>query len=201
MRERSFDRAASFVAEVDDVGCRQFVESEVAAISVIISGHECNLWVEGQQCIEKKLSFAFNGDGIMSYFFEAFLAKIAALHALRHSKGAVNFLGVIMDDLRQQVKSCFAHGNEFGTVSNILYMCNVAGIRIPWSIRLQWARDIISAMADIHPQSLVDGRDGTWNPTGVSGTRLFGETCAWSSGAGQHRRSDPEVEPARRPAP
>lgn len=160
--EQSFDRAASFVAEVDDIGCRQFVESEVAAISAI-SGHEYNSWVEGRQCIEKKLSFALNGDDVMSCFYEGFFANIAALHALRHSKGVVQLLGVVLDDRRQQVKSYLTCGNEFGTVGNILHKCNVAGVRIPRSVRLSWARDIISATADIHSQSLVVGRCGTWN--------------------------------------
>lgn len=162
VRERSFDRATSFVAEVDDLGCRQFVESEVAVISAI-SGREYNSWVEGRRCIEKKVSFALNGDDIMSNFYDGFFANIAALHALRHSKGVVKLLGVVLDDQRKQVKSYLTCGNEFGTVGNILHKCNIAGIHIPWSIRLSWARDIISATADIHSQSLVVGRHGTWS--------------------------------------
>ncbi|KAG6362370.1 hypothetical protein INS49_010600 [Diaporthe citri] len=141
-----------------------FVESEVAVISAI-SGREYNSWVEGRQCIEKKVSFAPNGDDIMSHFYEGFFANIAALHALRHSKGVVQLLGVVLDDQRLQVKSYLTRGNEYGTVGNILHKCNVlvAGVRIAWSVRLSWARDIISATADIHSQSLVVGRHGTWN--------------------------------------
>jgi hypothetical protein len=160
--ELNWDRASSFASQMDDLGCTQFLESEVVAIAAI-NGHNYYSLVQGERYIERKLTFAMDGNDRFSDFYGGFFSNIRSLHILRFSKGVVQLKGVVLDDKRYRVKSYLIAGGELGTIGNILRKCNQHGINIPWSVRENWAREMVTAMVDIHSQNLVVGRLGLWS--------------------------------------
>lgn len=70
-----------FVAAVDDYGCQQYLESEVATISSI-SNNSFNVLVDRKVCIEKKLPFTIVADNTVSLCYSGFFANITVLHSL-----------------------------------------------------------------------------------------------------------------------
>lgn len=151
-----------FVAEVDDYGCQQYLESEIVTISAI-STNSFNVLVNGKACIEKKLPFALVADNTLSLYYGGFFANITALQSLKPSPAVVNLVGVVLDNSRQQVKSYLYDGAEFGTIGNILHSFNKIGAVVPWKVREHWARSLVSGLAAIHSQGFVVGRLGLWN--------------------------------------
>ncbi|KAJ5345749.1 hypothetical protein N7452_003753 [Penicillium brevicompactum] len=192
--ERGWDRAWSFANQIDDLGCAQFVESEVVAISAI-NGRDYYSLVRGERCIEKKLTFAMDGNDNFSDFYGGFFSNIKSLHILRFSRGVVRLKGVVLDDRRRQVKSYLIADAELGTLGNILRKCKEQALSIPWSVLEDWAREIVTTVADIHSQNLVVGRHGLWSLVldkegHVRRKNVDGNTCL------EHRGwTAPEVRP------
>lgn len=160
--ELLWERASCFASEIDDLGCAQYLESEVVAVSAT-NGHNFYSLVRGEQYLERKLTFAMDGNDRFSDFYGGFFSNIRSLHILRFSKGVVQLKGVVLDDHRCRVKSYLITGAELGTLGNVLRKCKERSVVIPWSVREQWAQEVVTTMADIHSQNLVVGRHGLWS--------------------------------------
>ncbi|OBT78235.1 hypothetical protein VF21_03018 [Pseudogymnoascus sp. 05NY08] len=154
-QEKPTTRPEDFVCSIEDLGCPQFLESEVVVLRHMLSSLFL-VRVEGKECLEKKKPFSTPGkpydDGV-----EIFYKELQALYCVRESKRVLDFIGVVLDDTRNQVKSYIYEYAKKGPLCHLMEMTKPQDVPIPWARRQKWARQIVEGVADIHAQGLVVG--------------------------------------------
>lgn len=154
-QERPTTRPEDFVCSIEDLGCPQFLESEVVVLHHMLSSLFL-VRVEGKECLEKKKPFSTPGKPYDDSV-EIFYNELQALYCLRESKRVLDFVGVVLDDTRHQVKSYIYEYAKKGPLCHLMEMKKPQDVPIPWARRQKWARQIVEGVADIHAQGLVVG--------------------------------------------
>ena len=141
--------------DIEDLGCAQYLESEVI-IRSRISLSAYIVWVESRNLIERKLPFAgagLQGQNGVQEFFE----DLELLYSMRDCACVVRFIGVVLDDNRKHLKSYLYESPTLGTIQQILETAEAKAERIPWSIREIWAKQIVTAVSEVHSKGFVVG--------------------------------------------
>ena len=143
------------IEEIENMDCPQYSESEVTVKSQI-SATSWVVWVECQTCIERKLPFARSGlDGENDV--ESFFNDLKLCYRLRECVGVAQFKGVVLDDTRIQVKSYICEFSELGSLQQLLETAEQRSETIPWERREVWARQVVTAVSEVHRKGLVLG--------------------------------------------
>jgi hypothetical protein len=101
--EATMSSEGQILQEINDLACAQFLESEI----VVESRFSCscyNDWVQGRRCIKRKVQFATASEEGENGFFD-FSSDLKSLSTLRGCTGIVQFIGVVMDETRQRLRS------------------------------------------------------------------------------------------------
>ena len=85
---------------------------------------------------------------------DEFLYEVNALHALHESSHVIRLEAIVLDDTSQLVKGLLISYAEKGAIVDLLY--DFKG-RIPLDERLQWARDAVVGLSEIHGTGYVQG--------------------------------------------
>ena len=137
--------------DIEDLGCAQYLESEII-VRARISSSAYTVLVESQSCIERKLPFAGAGllgqNGIDEYFDD-----LRLLYSLRGCACVVHFIGVVLDDNRQHLKGYLYESPTLGTVQQILETAEAKAERIPWAVRESWAKQIVTAISEVKAEA------------------------------------------------
>jgi hypothetical protein len=141
--------------DIEDMDCKQYVESNVIVRSRITSS--CYFaWVDSRICVEQKVPFASAGREGENGFHD-FFNDLKLLNSLRGCTGVVQFIGVVLDDTRLHLRSYLYESPMITSIEKLLGIANSRSEKIPWPIRETWARQIIKAILDVHNQGLVVG--------------------------------------------
>ena len=161
--------------DVEHLDCPKFVESDVIVLSRMTTS--CyHVMVGSRRYLEQKAPFAAVGwqdeNG-----FDDFCRDMRLLHALRGCASVVQFIGIVLDQRGQQLKSYLYESPMIGSLLRLLRVANSRPERIPWPIREIWSRQIIKAVSDVHKKDHVFGlleirnvglrADGTVALTGI----------------------------------
>ena len=141
--------------DIDDLGCPQYLASEIIMISRLTTS-SFRVLAEGRMCVEQKMLFATDGAEGENGFLAVF-NDLKRLNSLRGCPGVVEFNGVVLDDTRRHLRSYLY---ELPVLANLQWLFSAAESRsqlIPWPIRELWARQIIHAVANIHSRGHVIG--------------------------------------------
>lgn len=144
-----------YLQDIEDIGCPQFLESEIV-IYFRISSSSYLVLAESQVCIERKMPFA-GIDASDGNALEAFIDDMRLLHQLRACEGVAGFVGVVVDDERKQLKSFLQECPQRGSLQQILEIAEAEGRSLSWSRRQRWVRQIIKAVSDVHARGIVSG--------------------------------------------
>jgi hypothetical protein len=93
--------------DIEDMGCPQYMESEVIIISQY-STYSYIVQVESRTCMEQKMPFAragFPGEKRVDEFFN----DIKSFSSMTSCNGLVRFVGVVLDDTRRHLKCYYLH--------------------------------------------------------------------------------------------
>ena len=142
--------------DLEDLGCAQFLESEIIVQSRMLSSYFI-VRVESRTCIERKAPFVNAGEqgenGFRNYFDDLKLLK-----SMRGCNGVAEFIGIVLDDTRSHLRSYLLEYPILGNVMKILIGAQLKSETLPWDIRESWARQIIQTVSEIHSRgSLVGG--------------------------------------------
>jgi hypothetical protein len=141
--------------DIDDLNCKQFLESEVMVKSRfgVSSFVVC---VKSWTCMEQKTAFATVGRQGHNSFHD-FCKDLKLLHSLEGSVGVAEFIGVVLDDTRRHLRSYLYESLVIPSVERLIAIANHKSETITWSMRETWARQIIRAIADIHNKGFIVG--------------------------------------------
>ena len=141
--------------DIEHMNCPQYLQSEVI-VRERVDAQTYVAQVESCTCIERKLPFSGAGlpgdDGCQRFWQDLKLAK-----SLYECDGVVQFMGVVLDDNRTHVKSVLQELPPLGTIRSILAQAELREERVPWPVRATWARQIITAVAEIHSKGFFVG--------------------------------------------
>ena len=141
--------------DIDDLGCPQYLQSEVI-VTKRKGLYTYKVRVESKPCIEYKMPFAGArepGDNGVKDFF----SNLKRLYSLRHCQNVVKFVGVVLDDDRRHLKSYLKESPPMDFLSQMFISADLNRVRVPWPIREVWARQIVSAVADVHANGVAFG--------------------------------------------
>jgi serine/threonine protein kinase len=139
-----------FLDYVRDLGCPIFYENEIVSHHFLHANRFVSATPGGRMCIEDKICLC--GYNIREAFWETQL-----LHCLKDSPYVVGLLGVVVDDTCSYVKSYLRALPPSRILLSMLRCAAVAKVSIPLSTRLTWARQIVTAVRDIHAKGFVVG--------------------------------------------
>lgn len=134
--------------DIEDLECEQYLESEVITHSRRSSSRFIVL-VESQICIEHKAPFVNSGIA-GGNGFKTFFADLKLLKSLSGCRGVAQFMGVVLDDARSQLKGYLCEYPLLGNVLTIFASAQSRSEIIPWKLREAWARQLVKAVAEIH---------------------------------------------------
>ncbi len=144
-----------FLEHIDATNCVQFVESDVS-VQWRIRSNRYKAYVKSQQCFERKVPFASAGRPGENVF-QDFLDDIRLHIALRDCRSVVKFVGVVLDDNRQHLRSYLLEYPMLISLQAVLGVANSRSETTPWPIREAWARQVINAIVDVHSKGAVLG--------------------------------------------
>lgn len=140
--------------DIEDMNCAVFLESEVV-VKWQISVSRFEVLVRSQTCTERKAPFpSASGPGRDS--FQEFCDDIRMLARLRGCQGVVQFVGVVLDDSRKYLRS-YLHESVSHDLEGILDSALSLSLEVPWSVRETWARELITAIGEVHGKGAVFG--------------------------------------------
>jgi hypothetical protein len=144
--------------DLDAMNCPKFVESEVV-VQWSIPSCRYKVYLKSQPsqpCLERKVPFASAGKPGENAF-QAFLDDIKIQISLRDCEGVVRFVGIVLDDTRQHLKSYLVEIPTLSSLELVLGVANSRSETIPWSIREVWMRQIILAIVNVHSKGILCG--------------------------------------------
>ncbi|KAL9630872.1 MAG: hypothetical protein Q9164_006199, partial [Protoblastenia rupestris] len=145
---------------IEDLGCPQFLESEVIVKSRISSTYYM-AWVECRPCIERKAPFVKAGTQSENGYRD-FFGDLKKINSLRGCAGVAEFIGVVLDDTRAHLRSYLYEYPAFGNLQTIFEYAQSKSEIVPWPLRENWGRQIIRAVSEVHRRGFVIG--GTFLP-------------------------------------
>ncbi len=154
LREVEISDENRILDDIDDLGCLQFLESEIIVKSRVSS--TCFLvQVESRTCVERKAAFATAAQ--TENGFHEFFNDLKLLCSARACTGVTEFIGVVLDDTRMHLKSFIYESPSLGTIHSIMECAKSQSESIPWFIRETWSKQIINAVSDVHSKGLIVG--------------------------------------------
>ena len=143
------------IQDIEDMGCAKYVQSEVIVRSRRFS-YTYLVQVGSQVYVERRLPFVeaglLGGDGVSD-----FLNDIKTAHSLRDCSRVARFAGVVLDDTRKRVKSYLTEWPVLGSIQQFLSQSDARGEPVPWVVRDMWARQITTAVSEVHSKGIVIG--------------------------------------------
>ncbi|KAI4191939.1 MAG: hypothetical protein LQ346_004562 [Caloplaca aetnensis] len=140
--------------DIEDMNCAVFLESEVVVKSRI-SVSQFEVFVESQTCSERKAPFP-SATATGRNRFQEFCNDIRMLARLRGCRGVVQLVGVVLDNSRKHLRS-YLYESVNPSLQQILGSAASLSLQVPWSIRETWARQLITAIGDVHGRGAVLG--------------------------------------------
>lgn len=113
-----------------------------------MSGFVYKVRVDGRPLIKKEIPGPDTVD--------EFLYEVNALNYLGFSESVIEFYGVVVDD-DGHVKGLLISYAEKGPLIDLIYDSQEHDLKLPWSLREKWARQIVMGLADIHESGFVQG--------------------------------------------
>ncbi|KAL9109592.1 MAG: hypothetical protein Q9227_005772 [Pyrenula ochraceoflavens] len=150
--------------DIDDMGYPTFVQREVVVLS---RNAACAYMVRvrSQTYSEHKLPFAgANLPGSNS--IEGFLNDLKRLYALKDCENVLRFVGVVLDDTRKHLKS-YLNEMPVASLGRVFIKSETHNQYIPWPVREIWAKQIITAVKDIHANGVAIDALGNLNGIGL----------------------------------
>ena len=143
--------------DIEDLGCKQFLESEIITQSRKSSACFIVL-VESRTCVERKAPFVSSGLQGANGFQDSF-DDLKFLKSLEGCSGVAQFVGVVLNDARTQLRSYTYEFSAFGTVMSLFLGAQSRRESVPWIVRESWARQLVEAVGNVHSGkgSLVGG--------------------------------------------
>ncbi|KAK7757691.1 hypothetical protein SLS62_000068 [Diatrype stigma] len=132
---------------VQHLRCRRVRERDIQFDSHV-SGFVYKVRVNGRPLIKKEIP---GPDTV-----EEFLYEVNALNYLGFSESVIEFYGVVVDD-DEHVKGLLISYAEKGALIDLIYDSQEHDLKLPWSLREKWARQIVKGLADIHESGFVQG--------------------------------------------
>jgi hypothetical protein len=155
MLERKMSKEEDILQDIEDLGCRQFKESNVALMARI-SCYRYKIWMGDRNYVERKVPFAssgLQGDNL----YDDFIQEVKRLKNLSDCAGVLQFMGVVLDDTRKHLKSYLCEAPAVQNLRGFIGFANKLSKPIPWAVRELWIRQIISAVSHVHARNLVVG--------------------------------------------
>ena len=147
------------IQDIENMGCTTFLESEVITRSRV-STSRFMVFVESKTCMERKAPFPTAGGSDINSFQE-FFNDLKLLNSLRGCRNVTRFIGVVLDNTRKHTKS-YLHEYPNYNIRQIFDTAASRSITVPWKIRETWARQIITAISEIHGKGAVAGVGPLW---------------------------------------
>ena len=123
--------------DIQELGCAIFLESDIVVCSRIASSI-FEVSVGGRRYTEQKVPFATVGrEGESSY--HDFLIDLKKLHSLRDYAGIAQFVGVVLDDTRQYLKSYLSESPSEFSLAALFAVLKKDFETIPCELRQAWA--------------------------------------------------------------
>ncbi|KAL9108556.1 MAG: hypothetical protein Q9227_006642 [Pyrenula ochraceoflavens] len=141
--------------DIDDMGCPQFLESEVIVLKRR-HVYEYLVYSESQKCVETKIPFGMAGNPRHNKLYD-FIDRLKHRFILRDCENVTRFIGVVLDDSRKQLRSYLIEATPVPAVCWMFIGAEREGNRIPWPIRELWAEQIVSAVSYIHAKGIATG--------------------------------------------
>lgn len=141
--------------DIDDIGCPQFLESEVIVLRRR-AVYEYVVHVESQKCVETKVPFGragLPGDNKLRDFINCLKQRFI----LQGCKNVTKFIGVVLDDSRKHLRSYLTETLPIPSLCWMFIGAEEEGKQIPWSIRELWAKQIVDGVSDIHAKGIAMG--------------------------------------------
>ncbi|KAL6900515.1 hypothetical protein GGI43DRAFT_423003 [Trichoderma evansii] len=140
----SFRQTQSMLAS----GCHFYQESNVA-MEARLSGLTCKVRLRGKVCAQKHIPLSHTGKNYPLFFLE-----IEALRKLQGGKRISEFVGIVVDDKQQYIKS-FLRSWEPHIMTDLLRQSVKVGKPIPWPVRERWAKQIVEAVSFAHSNDVI----------------------------------------------
>ncbi|KAL9111315.1 MAG: hypothetical protein Q9227_004192 [Pyrenula ochraceoflavens] len=148
LSESQKDKERDILEAIENMGCAQFLQSEVITRKRR-GAYTSVVWVESQLAYEYRMPFT--GAGLPGHDrVKEFYHDLEKLYSLRDCNNVARFVGVVLDDTRRHIMSYLKEFPRLNSLMTVFADCELRGKRIPWSIREIWAKQIISAVADVH---------------------------------------------------
>ena len=145
--------------DIENMGCTTFLESEVITRSRV-STSRFMVFVESKTCMERKAPFPTAGGSDINSFQE-FYNDLKLLNSLPGCRNVTRFIGVVLDSTRKHIRS-YLHEYPNYNIRQIFDTAASRSITVPWKIRETWARQIITAISEIHGKGAVAGVGPLW---------------------------------------
>jgi len=136
----------------EDLGCPQYLESELIVIGRS-SPSRLNVLVEGRRMHHNMLPFGHFDASADSDGLDILVRQLRACYLLRDRQTLLPLEGIVVDDQRQQLKGYLVCITDRPSLSDLLSSAS----HIPWPQREQWARQVVSIIADLHSQGCALG--------------------------------------------
>lgn len=176
--EAQVSREDEILNNIEDLGCAQFLETEIIVQSRMSSS--CFMVrVENRTCIERKAPFVRSGIDNENGFHN-FFNDLKLLKSMRGCTGVAEFIGVVLDDTRSHLRS-YLYEYPAHNILTVLVCAESKPEIVPWRIRETWARQIIKAVSEVHSNGYPVGGLLWLNDIGIrsNGTVLL--TCLRTS--------------------
>ncbi len=132
------------LAFLDDLGCRQYFESEVTQVEL----HDESYFIS---CIGGKLVYEVKfANPVPSC---ELLYNIRVLHCMNGVSSFPNLVGVVVDDSGKYLKSyCLEFPKARKNLSQAL-----EDLSVPWAQRERWAKQLVEGVSQLHDRGFVVG--------------------------------------------
>ncbi|KAI9704999.1 MAG: hypothetical protein M1836_006779 [Candelina mexicana] len=142
----------SYLKDIDDMGCAQYLESEIVVYHRMSSSSYL-VQAESQICIEWKAPFGGTA-GPRNHSFQTWINNLRLLRHLEGCEGVTKFVGVVVDDSRTHIKSYLQEYVGLG-IKHTFEKVQAKGKTLSWTTRENWAKQIINAVAQVHRRGVV----------------------------------------------
>ena len=141
--------------DLKHLNCAQFLERDILVESRI-SSSRFKVRAGSRVCIERKVPFANSGTQGENEF-HAYFQDLKQLKSVRGYKGIAEFIGVVMDDTRSHLRSYLYEYPIIGSLFTVLMCAGSRAETIPWSVRENWARQVIETVSEVHSKGFLVG--------------------------------------------
>lgn len=153
--EFEHDTLHQAIQDIQDLGCKMVIESDVVVRSRIASSI-FDVWVGSSRYAEQKVPYATAGKDGENGLLD-FVTDMKRLHCLQGYTGIAGFGGVVLDDTRQCLKGYLSELPAICSLPKLFATLNSMSEEMPWLLRLAWAGQIVGIVAGLHGRGIVVG--------------------------------------------